>query len=111
MFKKFPARKNESNLKDIHELLSELKRDLKVVEAKSPYNNLLSSSLELAIKKASIAENRLSAEGFIDGLYVSQVISYLKEKDPNITSFTVAITKSDNSLLTLVPYQIDVIGN
>ena len=111
MVKKFPARKNEYNLKDIYQLLSELKRDLKVFEAKNPYSSLLSSALELAIKKITIAENRLSAESFIDGLHMSQVISSLKEIDPNLTAFTVKITKNNHSTLIHAPYQIDVIGN
>jgi hypothetical protein len=67
MIKKFPAHNNDSNLKDIYLLLSELKRHLKVDEAKSPYNRLLSSSLELALHKASIASNRLGAKSSIDG--------------------------------------------
>jgi hypothetical protein len=67
MIKKFPARNNESNLKGIYVLLSELKRDLKVDEAKKPFYRLLSSSLELAHHKASIASNRLGAKSSIDG--------------------------------------------
>jgi hypothetical protein len=66
MIKKFPARINESNLKGIYVLLSELKRNLKVDEANKPCYRLISSSLELALHKASIASNRLGTKSSID---------------------------------------------
>jgi hypothetical protein len=110
MIKKLAARKDENNLKDIYELLSEIKRDLKVVEAKNPYNIMFSYYLESAIKKICIAENRLGAESFIDGLYISQVIAYLKEKDPVITTFTAAITKIEDVESPFPPYNIKLTG-
>jgi len=111
MIKKLAARKDENNLSDIYKLLSEIKGNLKVVEAKNPYNNMFSSSLELAIRKISIAEKRLSAEGFIDGLCISEIISYLKKRDPFITKFTVVITKLEQSEISSPPYDYQVLGS
>jgi hypothetical protein len=111
MIKKFPARKTESNLEDVYELLLEIKNGLKVTEAKIPYNSLLSSSLELSIKKISILENRLAAESFIDGLYISEVIAYLIGVDPSLTTFSVKIKKVDSGDTTFSPYKLEVIGN
>lgn len=111
MVKKFPSRKEEHNLKDIYLLLREVKNDLKIVEAKNPYNYLFTQCLELATKKIAIAENRLSAESFIDGLFISNVIAALKEADENLSVFKITISKVENATgLTFPPYKINIHG-
>lgn len=94
MYKKHKPRRSESNLKDIYVLLNEAKRDLKVAEAKSPHTSFFSSALESAIRKITIAENRLSAESFIDGVYIEKIIRDLKEQDEQLTYFNLDIHKN-----------------
>ncbi|MEO9954741.1 hypothetical protein [Nonlabens sp.] len=109
MAKKFTARKNQYNFKDIYELHREILKELRNYQAKSPYDHLRSSALRIALEKLSIAKNRLSAEHFIDAVYIEEQIKLIREHDPQASKFFIEITKKDeNEEYAFPPYKINV---
>ncbi|MEO9501893.1 hypothetical protein [Nonlabens ulvanivorans] len=109
MVKKFPPLKNQSNFKDIFNLIGDTLNNLKILEAKTPYAHFLSSALEIARRKLDIIKNRLSAEYFIDVIYIQEQIKLIREQDPQAEKFIVEVSKAKSSEeYTFSPYVINV---